>query len=106
MNKNQIVDSGWNRQNIRQGCILASIAHAIFVANNLDFAYEHSCDGDHYSTNDGQGCRGTVTFGRTIFLAGFRNDEFFEETTEANNLLIVAPEKHKDLLQMTLFNIY
>ena len=40
MNKNQIVDSGQNRQNIRQGCILASIAHAIFVANNPDFAYE------------------------------------------------------------------
>ncbi|MFX4306600.1 hypothetical protein F8N00_14510 [Exiguobacterium sp. A1_3_1] len=93
MNKNQIMDSGWNRQTIWQGCILASIAHAIFVANNPDFAYEHSWDGDHYSTNDGQGCRGTVTFGQDFFVAGFRNEEFFEETIEANDLLIEAPEK-------------
>ncbi len=78
MKKNQIVDSGWNRKNIWQGCILASIAHAIFVANNPDFAYEHSWDGDHYSTNDGQGCRGTVTFGQDFFVASFRNEEFFE----------------------------
>ncbi|KSU49628.1 hypothetical protein AS033_09740 [Exiguobacterium indicum] len=93
MNKNQIMDSGWNRQIIWQGCILASIAHAIFVANNPDFAYEQSWDGDHYSTNDGQGCRGTVTFGQDFFVAGFRNEEFFEETIEANDLLIEAPEK-------------
>lgn len=93
MKKNQIMDSRWNRQNIWQGCILASIAHAIFVANNPDFAYEHSWDGDHYSTNDGQGCRGTVTFGQDFFVVGFRNEEFFEETMEANDLLIEAPEK-------------
>jgi|GEM_PF-557831 len=97
MNKNQIMDSGWNRQTIWQGCILASIAHAIFVANNSDFAYEHSWDGDHYSTNDGQGCRGTVTFGPDFFVAGFRNEEFFEETVEANDLLIEAPEKVQNI---------
>ena len=97
MNKNQIMDSGWNRQTIWQGCILASIAHAIFVASNPDFAYEHSWDGDHYSTNDGQGCRGTVTFGPDFFVAGFRNEEFFEETVEANDLLIEAPEKLQNI---------
>lgn len=97
MKKNQLMDYGWNHQNIWQGCILASIAHAIFVANNPDFAYEHSWDDDHYSTNDGQGCRGTVTFGQDIFMAGFRNEEFVEETIEASDLLIEASEKVKQM---------
>ncbi|MGX9807747.1 hypothetical protein ACV3PA_10960 [Exiguobacterium acetylicum] len=97
MKKNQLMDHGWNHQNIWQGCILASIAHAIFVANNPDFTYEHSWDGDHYSTNDGQGCRGTVTFGQDIFMAGFRNEDFFEETAEASDLLIEASEKVKQM---------
>ncbi|AFS69454.1 hypothetical protein [Exiguobacterium antarcticum] len=103
MEKDQVLYSGWKRQVIWEGCILASIAHAIFVANNPDFAYEHSWDGNNYSTNDGQGSRGTVTFGQDFFVGGFRNEEFSVETTEAKELLSQAPQRVQKIAEQDTF---
>lgn len=103
MEKHQVSDSGWKSQAVWEGCMLASIAHAIFVANNLDFAYEHSWDGNNYSTNDGQGSRGTVTFGQDFFVGGFRNEEFSVETTEAKELLSQAPQFVQETAEQDTF---
>lgn len=103
MEKHQVLDSGWKRQAIWEGCIFASIAHAIFVANNPDFAYEHSWDGNNYSTNDGQGSRGTVTFGQKFFVGGFRNEEFSVETTEAKELFNQAPQRVQKIAEQDTF---
>ena len=103
MEKHQVLDSGWKRQAIWEGCMLASIAHAIFVANNPDFAYEHSWDGNNYSTNDGQGSRGTVTFGQDFFVGGFRNEEFSVETTEAKELFSQAPKRVQKIAEEDTF---
>jgi hypothetical protein len=45
-----------------QGCILGTIAHAIWLVQEPDFAYEQSWDGSNYSVQDGEGCRGSITF--------------------------------------------
>ncbi|OAN10710.1 hypothetical protein [Exiguobacterium undae] len=103
MEKHQVSDSGWKRQAVWEGCMLASIAHAIFVANNPDFAYEHSWDGNNYSTNDGQGSRGTVTFGQDFFVGGFRNEEFSVETTEAKELFSQAPQRVQKIAEEDIF---
>ena len=103
MEKHQILDPKWKRQAIWEGCMLASIAHAIFVANNPDFAYEHSWDGNNYSTNDGQGSRGTVTFGQDFFVGGFRNEEFSVETTGAKELFSQAPQRVQKIAEEDTF---
>lgn len=103
MEKYQVLDSGWKRQVVWEGGMLASIAHAIFVANNPDFAYEHSWDGNNYSTNDGQGSRGTVTFGQDFFVGGFRNEEFSVETIEAKELFSQAPQRVQKIAEEDTF---
>ncbi|RHB49312.1 hypothetical protein [Exiguobacterium sp. AM39-5BH] len=99
MNKIQLTEHGWTRQNIWEGCILASIAHAIFIANAPDFAYEHSWDGDNYSTNDGQGSRGTLTFGQEFYVAGFRNERFALNPVEAKQYFIEAPDLVQEMAE-------
>lgn len=103
MNKIQLTEHGWTRQNIWEGCILASIAHAIFIANDPEFAYEHSWDGDNYSTNDGQGSRGTVTFGQDFLVAGFRNEEFASNPADAKNYLTKAPQRVQETAEQEAF---
>lgn len=70
------VNSQLNQTNLWNGCILASIAHAIMVAHYPELSYEHSWDGDNYSVVDDEGGRGTVSFKRDYFVAAFRNDYF------------------------------
>jgi len=62
------IDELWN------GCILASIAHAIMVAHYPDFSSEQSWDGINYSVQDYEGMRGTVTFYNEYCVAAFRNE--------------------------------
>lgn len=59
---------------LRKGVILASIAHAIWIAQHPNLAYEQSWDGDNYSVNDSQGCRGTVTFRADDVVGVFRDE--------------------------------
>lgn len=93
MKKIQLTEHEWTRQNIWEGCILASIAHAVFIADAPDLAYEHSWDGDNYSTNDGQGSRGTVAFGQEVYAAGFRNDHLALNPVDAKQYFIEAPDQ-------------
>ncbi|UTT43401.1 hypothetical protein [Exiguobacterium aurantiacum] len=99
MNKIQLTEPGWTRQNIWEGCILASIAHAVFIADAPDLAYEHSWDGDNYSTNDGQGSRGTVAFGQEIYVAGFRNERFAFNPVDANQYFIEASDQIQQMAE-------
>ena len=65
------------------GSLLASIAHAIFVARAPFLAHEQSWDGRHYNIQDSQGSRGTIAFGDddSCFVA-----VFYLETSERNPL--------------------
>ena len=64
----------WDREQLWEGCILASIAHSIMVAHYPDFANEHSWDGINYSAQDTEGARGTITFHHQYCVAAFRDD--------------------------------
>lgn len=99
MKKIQLTEPGWTHQSIWEGCILASIAHAIFIANDPEFAYEHSWDGNNYSTNDGQGSRGTVAFGQESYVAGFRNDHFAFHPLDANQYFTEAPDQVQQIAE-------
>lgn len=46
-----------------EGCILATVAHAIFIAQHPELAHEQSWDGLNYNIQDSQGALGTITFG-------------------------------------------
>lgn len=62
------------KEQLWQGCILASIAHAIMVAHYPEMSNEHSWDGMNYSTQDSSGTRGTITFSDKYYVGAFRND--------------------------------
>ena len=55
------------------GCMLASIAHAVFTARAPVLSYEQSWDSRNYSVQDSAGSRGTIVFApnRTDCVAVF-----------------------------------
>ncbi|GIO29018.1 MULTISPECIES: hypothetical protein [Paenibacillus] len=69
-----ILNDGLNKKSLWNGCILASIAHAIMVAHYPELSYEHSWDGINYCVVDGSGGRGTITFKDKYCVGAFRND--------------------------------
>lgn len=69
-----ILNDGFNRKSLLNGCLLASIAHAIMVAHYPELSYEHSWDGINYSIVDGSGGRGTISFNDKYCVGAFRND--------------------------------
>ena len=62
------------RQALWEGCMLASIAHAIMTAHYPEFENEQSWDGINYSVQDSGGTRGTITFHPQYIAAAFRNE--------------------------------
>ncbi|WP_291568419.1 MULTISPECIES: hypothetical protein [unclassified Clostridium] len=71
---NKINEISWKREKLWQGCILASIAHAIMVAHYPELSNEHSWDGINYNIQDSEGVRGTITFHSEYCVGVFRND--------------------------------
>jgi hypothetical protein len=78
-----------NPAQLRKGCVLATIAHAIFTAHNPELANEQSWDGPNYSVQDSQGALGTVTFEARATIGAF-----FDAHSERNPL---ASGAHFDL---------
>jgi hypothetical protein len=64
---------------LRTGCVLATLAHAIFTAHSPELANEQSWDGQNYNVQDSQGAIGTVTFGESRTLGAF-----FDSHSERN----------------------
>jgi hypothetical protein len=89
----------WERKQLWEGCILASIAHAIMVANYLELSNEQSWDGINYNVQDSSGTRGTITFHPNYLVGAFRNDyservsenrvalDFFKDAPQEVNVL-------------------
>ncbi len=69
-----INELAWNMEKLWEGCMLASIAHAIMVAHYPELSNEHSWDGINYSIQDGEGTRGTITFDIEYCIGVFRNE--------------------------------
>jgi hypothetical protein len=91
--KNNIRKLDWKIDQVWEGSILASIAHAIMVAHYPNFSNEHSWDGVNYSVQDSAGARGTITFQNKCCVAAFRSEtsgrinkkgfmEFFQNTPQ------------------------
>lgn len=110
MSVHLITEQGWSYEELRQGCTLVFIAHAIFIADAPDLAHEISWDGFNYNINNSQGSRGTITFYPDFFVAGFRNDELSSDSLSAKNYLGQAPEKvvklaEQEMLQYLLDDV-
>jgi hypothetical protein len=74
---------------LRKGCVLATIAHAIFTARSPELTNEQSWDGQNYSVQDSQGAIGTVTFDPRVTVGAF-----FDAHSERNPF---ASGAHYDL---------
>ena len=74
---------------LRNGCVLATIAHAIFTGHTPELANEQSWDGPNYSVQDSQGAIGTVTFDARATVGAF-----FDAHSQRNPL---ASGAHFDL---------
>ena len=93
MTLNPISIKGWNHEQLWNGCILASIAHAIMVAHYPYLSNEHSWDGFNYNVQDSEGIRGTVTFQKNNLVAAFRNDETVPRNIWSLDFFQGAPDK-------------
>lgn len=93
MSLNNISIKGWNYEQLWNGCILASIAHAIMVAHYPFLSNEHSWDGFNYNVQDSEGIRGTVTFQKNNLVAAFRNDETVPRNISSLDFFKGAPDK-------------
>lgn len=82
------------------GSLLASIAHAIFVARAPFMAHEQSWDGQNYNLQNSEGSRGTIAFGedKTNFVA-----VFYVQTSGRNPLK--QPSRDRDEASAFLRNI-
>jgi len=82
-----------DKEGLWNGCILKSIADAIFVAHAPDFAHESSWDGINYSMQDSQGGQGTITFHPkyTIVCLQDVNSERIDDWIDAANYFEGAP---------------
>ena len=56
------------------GCLIASIAHAIMTNAYPELSYEQSWDGMNYSIQDSSGARGTISFSSDYCVGAVRND--------------------------------
>ncbi|WP_336047143.1 hypothetical protein [Solibacillus ferritrahens] len=72
--KPAVINNQLNKNNLWNGCILASVAHAIMVAQYPELSYEHSWDNGNYNVLDSSGGRGTITFTDKYVVGAFRND--------------------------------
>lgn len=102
----------WQIEKLKQGCILASIAHAIMVAHYPDLSNEHSWDGINYNIQDSDGSRGTITFDSEYCIGAFRNDnsDRIEIINDAKNYFLDAPKEviaiaESETLQYLLENL-
>lgn len=96
--KSVVLNHQLNKNNLWNGCILASIAHAIMVAHYPETSYEHSWDQENYSVLDSLGGRGTVTFKENYFVAAFRNDNVTRtDIPTALDFFTSAPKEVLDL---------
>ena len=94
------------------GSLLASIAHAVFVARAPFMAHEQSWDGQNYNVQNSEGSRGTIAFGedKNCFVAIFylqtsgRNPlkKGLHEMNEATTFVRGVPDHLKALLQEAL----
>ncbi|WP_110955875.1 hypothetical protein [Anaerosinus massiliensis] len=95
---NKLYELKWAKEQLWQGCILASIAHAIMVAHYPELSNEQSWDGINYNVQNNTGARGTVTFGSQYCIAAFRDDHSDRIVTknkiqEANTYFKNAPKE-------------
>ncbi|ANP83636.1 MULTISPECIES: hypothetical protein [Bacillus] len=88
-----------SKEQLWKGCILKSIADAIFAAHAPDFSHENSWDGCNYSMQDSQGGRGTITFhpDYTIVCLQDVNSERIDEWIDAANYFEGAPSEVIDI---------
>lgn len=89
-----------NKNNLWNGCILASVAHAIMVAHYPELSYEHSWDNGNYNVLDSSGGRGTITFTDHYVVGAFRNDNVTrDDIPTALDFFTGAPKEVIELAQ-------
>lgn len=89
---------------LRQGAILRTIAHALFMARDALMQNEVSWDGDNYNRQNTQGARGTITFSPIGTIGVFqdenaeRNPHRAEQPTYSiDPYLIGMPDRLRDV---------
>ena len=99
-----------NPKELYEGCVFASIVHAVTVGEYPYLNYEHSWDGFNYSMNNSQGCRATITFHPQYIIAVFQDISKFNLRMTAYDYLTDMPDDimqiaESEALQYVLENI-
>jgi hypothetical protein len=104
------VKVNWSVKQIYEGCLIASLAHAIMVAKYPDLSYEHSWDGFNYNVQDGEGGRATISFADGVCVGAFRLDSIISESLDHESALsetspVIRKIAHEETLQYLLENV-
>ena len=62
------------KTDVFNGCLLASIVHAVMTNEYPELSYEQSWDGTNYSIQNSEGMRGTITFTDEYCIGAIRNE--------------------------------
>ena len=82
---NKLYKLKWDVTTLWEGCILASIAHALMMAIAPELSHENYWDGINYCLQNSEGSRGTITFKDNICIAAFRDDNIVDWEKMSNN---------------------
>lgn len=93
-----------SRTHLWENALFASIVHAVSTATYPEFHYEHSWEGNNYSTISDVGVRGTISFFDGNAVGVMKRDYFFEDDhKEPEEYLKGAPAHIIELAQKEAF---
>ena len=86
------------KEDMFNGCLIASIAHAIMTNVYPDLSYEQSWDGINYSIQNSTGLRGTITFESHYCIGAIRDDKsvIISSGVDIQNHLSCFPQNIKN----------
>ncbi|WP_435158790.1 hypothetical protein [Haladaptatus sp. DFWS20] len=91
---------------LREGALLGTIAHAVWIVNHPEFAFEQSWDGDVYNVNDSSGSVGSIAFSEREAVGVFFTSEFDNSSIDVTSLFEGMPVDREVLKDEALEYMY
>lgn len=86
-----------SRTRLYEGALLGTIAHAIWIVQNPEFAFEHSWEDGVYNVNDSTGGLGSIAFDEDNAVGVFFDASVAENPIEVSPLFDGLPGELDDL---------
>lgn len=90
-----------SQKKLWEGCMLATISHAVMVGEYPELSSEHSWDGINYNIQDLAGCKGTITFFNDSFVGVFQSASHINiENYSLENVSELLKDADEDIVRI------